>query len=86
MIDLADHLAEARAVVEAAQRRAAQIIVEAEARMDRVLAAAEKSSYQAGYEHGYAEGKEQGHQAAHEESIKRFEQEHTNIIAAMQTT
>ncbi|MGB2987052.1 MAG: FliH/SctL family protein [Phycisphaerae bacterium] len=83
-VDLADHLAEARAVVEAAQRRAAQIIAEAEARMDRVLADAEESGYQAGYEHGYAEGKEQGHQAAHEESIKRFEQEHANIVAAMQ--
>ncbi len=83
-VDLADHLAEARAVVEAAQRRAAQIIAEAEVQAESVLEEARESGHDAGYKQGYAEGTSAGHQTARDESIKQFKQEHGNIVADFQ--
>lgn len=83
-VDLADHLAEARAVVEAAQRRAAQTIADAEVQVDSALEEARKSGHDAGYKQGYAEGTRAGHQTARDESIQQFKQEHGNIVADFQ--
>ncbi len=75
---------EARAVVEAAQRRAARIVADAEVQADTLLEEVRKSGRDAGYKQGYEEGTRAGHQAAHDESIQRFEREHSNIVADMQ--
>lgn len=82
-VDLADHLAEARAVVEEARRRAAQITADARIQAEHKLEGARKTGYDSGYERGHAEGTEAGHQAAHDESIQRFDQQHADIVAAM---
>lgn len=82
-MDLADHLAEARAVVEAAERRAVQIVAQAEERAKTILAEAKSSGYETGHKLGTAEGTKQGHQIAYEESVERFAREHANVVAAM---
>ena len=49
-VDLADHLAEARTVIDKAQRRAAKLIAAAKVQAERVLEETGKSGYDAGYE------------------------------------
>ena len=83
-VDLADHLAEASAVVEAAQRRAAQIIADAKRKAEHALTAAQETGYNSGLDRGLAEGAHQGHRDAHQESLSRFAQQHANIVSAMQ--
>ncbi len=82
-VDLADHLAEARAVVEEAKRRAAQIKADAKIQAAHVLEEAKKAGYASGYECGHGEGTEAGHRAAHDESIQHFDQQHADIVAGM---
>lgn len=82
-VDLADHLAEARAVVEEAKRRAEQIKADAKVQAGQVLEEARKAGYESGYECGHVEGTEAGHRAAHDESIQQFNQEHADIVADM---
>jgi len=83
-VDLADHLGEARTLVEAAQRRAAQIVAEAQRRKDEAFSQAEETGYRAGYERGLAEGRSKGHEDAHAESLGRFEQQNASVVSAMQ--
>lgn len=83
-VDLADHLAEANAVVEQARQCARQVIGEATQTAERALEDAKKGGYEAGYAQGHQEGVAAGHQAAYEESIARFEKQHANIVAAIQ--
>lgn len=82
-VDLADHLAEARAVVEEAKRRAEQIKADAKVQAGQVLEEARKAGYDSGYKCGHVDGTEAGHRAAHDESIQQFNQEHADIVADM---
>jgi flagellar assembly protein FliH len=81
-VDLADHLAEARTVVQHAKRQASQIVSQAGEDARRAVEEGEKSGYEAGYSKGYEEGTAAGHQAAYEASIERFDKEHANVVAA----
>ncbi|UCC28932.1 MAG: hypothetical protein JSU86_12100 [Phycisphaerales bacterium] len=83
-VDLADYLAEARAVVEESRRRASQITADARVQADRVLADAKESGYQSGYAQGHAEGTQAGHKAAYDESVKQFGQSQADVVAAME--
>ena len=83
-VDLADYLAEARAVVEGARRRASQIVADARAQADHMLADAKESGYESGHAQGHAEGAQAGHKAAYDESVKRFEQSQADVVAAME--
>ena len=82
-VDLADHLAEARAVVDDARQRASQIIGDTEAQAERVLDESRESGYREGYQRGFAEGKQAGHQTAYDESIRLFTTEHSDVVASM---
>ena len=83
-VDLADHLDEARTVVERAKRRAAGIIAQARGERESVLEEARRSGHQTGYQQGHREGTEAGHRAAHLESIERFNTEHAHIVDDLQ--
>ncbi len=83
-VDLADHLAEARAVVAEARQRASQIISDAEAQAARMLDESRESGHEEGYQQGYNAGTRAGHQAAYEESIKRFETEQGDVVTSME--
>ena len=81
--DLADHLPEARAVIEQAQRRATQIVAQAKHEADRMTALSRQSGNEAGHREGYAAGMTAGHQAAHDEAVERFNREQGQIVADM---
>ncbi len=83
-VDLADHLAEARAVIAEAKRQAARIVLEAKRQSEHALAEATESGHRAGYESGYAEGTKSGNNSAYKDSIERFNQRHADVVAAMQ--
>lgn len=82
-VDLADHLGEARAVVEAAERRAARIVAEAEAGKDQVFAESKATGYAAGHAEGTAVGTKSGHETAYAESIERFQKDQSVVAADM---
>ena len=79
-VDLADHLAEARAVVDKAGRQAAEIIAEANREQARMFEEARASAAERGYEQGHAEGREAGYQVAHQEATERFDREQADIV------
>lgn len=83
-VDLADHLAEARAEIDEAKRRAAQMVTLAKHEADRVSALSRQSGSEAGYREGYAAGKTAGYQAAYDESMERFTREQSQIVGNMQ--
>lgn len=83
-VDLADHLAEARTVIEEARRRACQIVAEGERNAAQALAESRRSGHDAGYKTGLEEGRKAGHQTAHAEAVERFERQQVQLVAAMQ--
>jgi flagellar assembly protein FliH len=83
-VDLADHLAEAKAVIAEAKRHAARIVLDAQRQSEQTLAEAKESGHRAGYESGYAEGTKAGNDSAYKDSIEQFNQRHVDVVAAMQ--
>lgn len=79
-VDLADHLDEARVVIDEAKRRAAQLVAQAEARAAEVLRGADRAGRETGYREGHAEGVEAGRRAALDEARQRFESEHSSVV------
>ncbi len=83
-VDLADHLGEARGILEAAKEGAARTLSEAERECARKAAEAEETARAAGYKAGFEAGKRDGHETAYEESRRKFESQHAGIVAQMQ--
>jgi flagellar assembly protein FliH len=79
-VDLADHLAEAQAVVDQAKRKAARILDEADGQARRDRDEAFKQGYVEGQKKGYQEGKAAGYQDAHDEAAKSFQEKHGNVV------
>lgn len=82
-VDLADHLAEARSVVEQARREADLIVARSQREAREALEEAKKTGYRLGYHEGRQSGTEQGRTQAHDESIERFNEQHAAIVADM---
>lgn len=82
-VDLADHLAEARAVVERARREAEGILAAARQAAEKTKSAAYGSGYDVGYPQGIEEGRKAGHEQALREASERFATEQSGLIAAM---
>jgi flagellar assembly protein FliH len=82
-VDLADHLAEARAVIEEARRRAAQIVSRAEDDAKRLLEEVRQEGHGVGHEAGYAAGSAAGRKEAFEAAKESFAREHSNVVASM---
>ncbi len=88
-VDLADHLEEARAVVEDAQQRAARMLESARSDAERWGPEAREKGYEEGhregYEKGYAEGKEtgttDGYTEAHTKATAKFDAQHAAIVS-----
>lgn len=83
-VDLADHLAEADAVVAQARRKAAHIVARTKREAEEAVRRAGESGYEAGHKRGYEQGLKAGYDAAHRESIELFTAQHASIVAAMQ--
>ena len=84
-VDLADHLAEARAVIEEARARAEVIIAEAEARSRERTEASAEAGRQAGYRDGRATGETEGRTAAFDRAMEQFREQHSSVVAALQS-
>ena len=81
---LADHLAEARAVLDEARRRAAQLAARAQEEAQAALAEARAAGREAGHREGYEAGVAAGRQAAHDEAIVEFRREHGRLVADLE--
>ncbi len=79
-VDLADHLQEARAVVEAAGREAARMVAEARLERERACDEAKQAGYDAGYRQGLEAGKQAGEKSAREEALARFDREQADLV------
>lgn len=82
-VDLADHLAEARSVVDAARHKAAKIIAEAESQAKLAIIEAREAGHKEGREKGHSEGVEAGRIEAHDEAIRRFDREQGHLVSAL---
>jgi len=90
-VDLADHLAEARAVIESAKRRAALILAQAESEAGKRVAdavaeadEARRSGQESGFHQGREEGLAAGAEAARRDAAERFAAEQVNLVTALQ--
>jgi len=82
-VDLADHLREARAVVERASSQAAALLEEARREADVLRETARTEGYQSGYDEGRRQGVEDGRREAFDEATARFQQEQASLCAAL---
>lgn len=80
-VDLADHLAEARAVVAAAKRRADAVVAAAHTNADEVLDEARRRGHESGYAEGMEKGTKDGHKAAFDAATKKFDAQHADLVA-----
>jgi len=83
-LDLADHVGEARTVIEDARRQSEAIIEEASQRARRDGANAGEQARVEGYEKGYQEGLAAGRTDAFERAKAEFAEQHGNLVRMMQ--
>lgn len=82
-VDLADHLAEADAVIRAAHSQAERIVTKAEVEAKLELHHAKRSGYDEGFKEGRESGFIEGCEAARAEAIERFQKEQAHVVSAM---
>ncbi len=80
-VDLADHLAEAHAVIADAQLKAAQLLARADREAARAADESRREGYDEGFKKGYAEGTVAGRAEALEQAMTDFEQRHADVRA-----
>ena len=91
-VDLADHLAEARAVLERARAQAKQIVDDARKEELRLRQEAERRGTEVGsakgYEKGYADGesagRELGQRTARDDAMRRYDEQCAGLVANFQ--
>ncbi|HNQ22329.1 MAG TPA: FliH/SctL family protein [Phycisphaerae bacterium] len=82
-VDLADHLAEARAVVEQARQEATRIVAAARQREASLFEQTRARGAEQGYQEGFERGQAEGRAAAHTEAVASFQQQEAQVIAAL---
>ena len=82
-VDLADHLSEARGIVESAKSLAVKIESDTREEGRTRAAAAKEVAMAEGYDAGFAQGEVEGQAKAFEESKRVFEIQHAGIVAQM---
>jgi len=82
-VDLADHLAEANAVVARAHHQAKTITTRAAEEAEREHEEAHQRGYEAGHEAGLEAGQREGYEKAYAEAQERFEREHGQLVAVL---
>lgn len=80
-VDLADHLAEAKAIIDDAKQQAAQLKTRAREEARRVLEEARQTGYSEGELRGYQDGFSKGRGDAYVEAVERFNREQTTLMA-----
>ncbi|MHC5109861.1 MAG: FliH/SctL family protein [Planctomycetota bacterium] len=82
-VDLADHLAEAKAVVDAARREASQILNSAENESGQVRQSAHDAGTVEGFEFGVESGRIKGHEEAFRQSVALFKEEREALTTSL---
>lgn len=82
-VDLADHLAEANAVVARARNEAKSIATRAEADARREYEEAYAAGLKSGYDDGYEKGTREGLEKAYAEARAQFQGEHQQVVAML---
>lgn len=82
-VDLADHLSEARDIVDAAKALAAKIEIDARDEGLRKATEAKEIATAEGYKAGFAHGEIAGHAKAFDESKQLFEAQHAGVVTQM---
>lgn len=85
-VDLADHLAQADAVVQEARRQAAEIVAAARRQKDEALDQARRAGYEAGKQEGYRAGAEAGRAQAYDDTTQRFDEQQSSLVESMRKT
>lgn len=83
-VDLADHLAEAEAVIAEAKRRAAQIVTTAERDAVRLREQARQEGHKEGLDQGRTEGTRLGRDAAWEAATGKFDAQQAGVVSVME--
>ncbi len=81
--DLADHLANAQKVIDAAQRQAEKIAAEAKHRSSQLRIAAQKEAYALGHGKGYADGVEAGTAEGLAKATESFEHNQSSLTNSL---
>lgn len=84
-LDLADHLREARAIVDDAREQALRIVADAEEQARRMMENAGERGRIEGFDKGHAEGVAAGRTAALEQSKAEFTEKHASLVEAFQS-
>lgn len=79
-VDLADHLAEAEGVIASADRKAQQIVSQAQAKADDLNVVANQQGYDDGFAKGQEEGTQAGAEKAYQEAVARFAEQQQALI------
>lgn len=82
-VDLADHLKEARAVIEAARREGAEIVAEARRLEAGIARQAQERGFAEGRAKGYEDGRAAGFNAARKEADETFCREQGSLVSAL---
>ncbi|MGB0714388.1 MAG: FliH/SctL family protein [Phycisphaerae bacterium] len=82
-VDLADHLAEAQAVVDAARTKASALLDTASEESTGIKKEAYQSGFDEGYKDGLESGRIKGHEDAYAEAVVRFREEHQELLKTL---
>lgn len=80
-VDLADHLAEAKAIIDDARRQAEQLKSRTRDEAERVREEARQAGFTEGQARGFEQGLVQGRQTAFDEAAARFQRDQASIVA-----
>ncbi len=83
-VNLNDHMAEARAIVERARKDAEKSKRESEQEGQALFKRVREKAYAEGYELGLVEGREVGRKEAFAEATTRFDEQHGGIVTTFQ--
>lgn len=82
-VNVTDHLAEARLVLDASRRKSLDMLRHAQREARTLLGETRKEGYDDGFGRGYEAGRIEGHQKAYEDAREEFKQEQSKLIAAV---
>ncbi len=83
-VNLNDHVAEARAIVERARQEAENSRSKAEREGKALFQRIREDAYKEGYDNGLANGLETGREEAFTKATQRFDAQHSNIVTTFQ--
>jgi len=82
-VNVTDHLAEARLVLDASRQKSLDMLRQAQREAQALLNETRQEGYDDGFARGYEAGRIEGHQKAYEDAREEFTRQQSDLIAAM---